>query len=109
MFDDLPRSEQPVVKDLCKAILDAGYIVAIEDGEEIFECTTLEECDDNIGACDMEMISIWETESFVSVGWFFLVYNNGSEGDGMIVINDYGVSDLCDDIYDKLDDTYGDC
>lgn len=36
------------------------------------------------------------------IGFFYLIYSNGSEGEPMILISDYSSNDYCDNIWDAL-------
>lgn len=41
------------------------------------------------------------------VGWFSLIYCNGSEGEPMILISDYSSNKYCDDIWNGLNEKLG--
>ena len=40
------------------------------------------------------------------IGWFYLIYNNGSEGDPMVVICDCTANEFCDTICNDLSARY---
>jgi hypothetical protein len=107
MFEQLPRDEQPVVRGLCQLIFNMGNYVVIDNGEFVVKCSNMDEVNDEIFVCDEETLYI--QDDLQHKGHFSLIYNNGSEGDGMIVIHDYSSNDLCEAIYNKLDEEFGDC
>ena len=109
MFNLLPKDEEPVVRGLCEHIFNMGYTVIIDNGEYLVRCGDMGAIDDEIFACDEEVFLIWSNDDRKSLGSFSLMYNNGSEGDGMIVIQDYSDNELCNAIYNELDDEFGDC
>ena len=37
------------------------------------------------------------------IGWFELIYNNGSEHEPMIVISDYSANDVCEEIMREVE------
>jgi len=108
MFEKLPRDEQPVVRGLCQLIFNHGYYVVIDNGEYVAKCSNMDEINDEIFACDEEVLYI-QSDCNQPRGHFSLIYNNGSEGDGMIVISDYSDNVLCNAIYEDLDSEFGDC
>jgi len=96
-MDNYPPSwERPVLLALVKAILKRGHAVSIwMDDEPIIEGSTdLEEIIKNLAAGDQDELLIGD-----DLGWFSLIYNNGSEHEPMVVISDYSANELCEDIY----------
>jgi hypothetical protein len=91
-----PKWERPVLLALVKAILKRGHAVSIwMDDEPIIEGSTdLEEIIRNLAAGDQDELLIGD-----DLGWFSLIYNNGSEHEPMVVISDYSANELCEDIY----------
>jgi len=108
-----PKWERPVLLALVKAILKRGYAVDIEmEGEQIITFSeNLEEIIKNLAAGDMDCLIVRRTddvlgddgEHFPNVGWFDLIYNNGSEHEPMIVISDYSPNDVCDEIVREVE------
>ena len=104
----LPKHERPVVTALLTAILAAGtailaagMTITINDGEEdIVTSDKLTELQAELGGTGEDYIV---TEN----GSFYLIYNNGSDYDPMIVITDYTSTDFCDKIWNTLNDKYG--
>ena len=91
-----PKWERPVLLALVKAILKRGHSVSIwMDDEPIIEGSTdLHEVIKNLAAGDQDELLIGD-----DLGWFSLIYNNGSEHEPMVVISDYSANELCEDIY----------
>jgi len=108
-----PKWERPVLLALVKAILKRGYAVDIEmDNEQIITFSeNLEEIIKNLAAGDMDCLIVRRTDdvldddgsAFTNVGWFNLIYNNGSQHEPMIVISDYTANDVCDEIMREVE------
>ena len=97
----LPENERPVVTALLTALIAAGKTITIYDGEEDLVTS------DKLTELRPELAGTGEDYITFDGGFFWLIYNNGSEGDPMIVIADYSANDLCDDIWNKLNRKYG--
>ena len=99
-----PKWERPVLLALVKAILKRGYQISIylEDEPMIEHSSDLAEVIKNLAAGDLDSLVI-ETDGGNSVGWFSLIYNNGSEHEPMIVISDHSDNALCDEIYAEVE------
>jgi hypothetical protein len=91
-----PTWERPVLLALVKAVLKRGHSVSIwMDDEPIIEGSVdLEEIIKSLAAGDQDELLIGD-----DLGWFSLIYNNGSEDEPMVVISDYSANELCEDIY----------
>ena len=100
-----PKWERPVLLALVKAILNRGYQISIylEDEPMIEHSSDLAEVIKNLAAGDLDSLVI-ETDGSNSVGWFSLIYNNGSEHDPMVVISDFSDNDLCNEIMSDIDE-----
>ena len=97
----VPANERPVITALLKAIINKHGAVTINDGEDdLITSTNLSMLQSELGGTGEDYIS------FVG-GAFWLIYDNGSEQDPMIVISDYSANDACDDIWNNLNATYG--
>ncbi len=97
----LPTNERPVVTALLTAILAAGKTITIFDGEEdIITSDKLTELRPALAGTGEDYINF-------DGGWFWLIYDNGSEQDPMIVIADYTVSELTEKIWNDLNEKYG--
>ena len=111
----VPKHERPVVGALTKALLDRGYTLAIHDGEE-WACkrtTRYTKLRPMFGHAGEDWLVVYDTEG-QRVGSWYLIYDNGSEGDPMVVISDYSwvpSTDYCqtaDEIWNELQAKYED-
>ena len=97
-----PKWERPVLLALVKAILKRGYDVSIYLEDECLckRSQDLSEIIKNLAAGDMDSVVIKHPDcaSNALIGWFDLIYNNGSEHEPITVISDYSANDLCDEI-----------
>ena len=81
------NAERNAARKVVKALLGAGYVVSINDGEE----TTVERSADKkelfaaLWTTDEDYILAHDKETGKQVGWVYLVYGNGAED----LINDY--------------------
>ena len=98
----VPTNERPVITALIQAILDLGYSISVSDGEEtvIENSTNHAEIRSELGGTGEDLINF-------DSGYFYLIYNNGSEDDPMVVIADYSANDICDTIWNKLNEKLG--
>jgi len=98
-MDNYPPSwERPVLLALVKAILKRGHTISVylEDEPMIERSGDLDEIIRNLAAGDQDTLMIDDH------GCFWLIYNNGSEHDPMVVISDYSANDLCEEIYSEV-------
>ena len=92
--------DRKAVMALIDTILTLGYSITINDTEDDVITKSTDEL-----AIRKEMAGAGEDEVLVHdddgkiVGWFFLIYDNGSEGDPMVVICDYSSNEICDEIW----------
>jgi len=103
-----PKWERPVLLALVKAILNRGHQISIylEDEPMIEHSSDLAEVIKNLAAGDLDSLVI-ETDGGNSVGWFSLIYNNGSEHDPITVISDHSANDVCDEIMREVEQEVG--
>ena len=94
-----PKWERPVLLALVKAILKRGHTISIylEDEPMIEYSSDLEEVIKNLAAGDQDTLMIDDH------GCFWLIYNNGSEHEPMVVISDHSANPLCDEIYAEVE------
>lgn len=94
-----PKWERPVLLALVKAILKRGHTISIwmEDEPMIERSTDLAEIIKNLAAGDQDTLMI------DGHGCFWLIYNNGSEHEPMVVISDYSANDLCEEIMREVE------
>jgi hypothetical protein len=104
----VPTWERPVITDLCKALLGRGYYLAVHNGVEYESKRTNKwhSLRPHFGSTGEDALVVWEPQEDGSrkrLGSFYLIYNNGSEGDPMIVISDYGwTDDEAGEVFDAI-------
>jgi hypothetical protein len=103
-----PKWERPALLALVKAILKRGHTISIylEDEPMIEHSGDLAEVIKNLAAGDLDSLVI-ETDGGNSVGWFSLIYNNGSEHEPMIVISDHSANEVCNEIMREVEQEVG--
>lgn len=105
---DVPKHERPVVTALLTACLAGGEnTISVYDGEEwsVKRTKSISKITDQLGAAEEDQLVIRNANK-EQIGWFWLIYNNGSEGDPVIVIADYTANDFCDEIHNVLMSRY---
>ena len=97
----VPQHERPVLGQLIKLAIKQGE-VSIYDGEEyaIRRSTEYAAIKCQLGHSGEDVLEIHNGEDYL--GMFYLIYNNGSHDDPMIVICDYTDNAICNDIYNAL-------
>jgi hypothetical protein len=104
--------DRKVIYALVKKVLADGYSISINDGED----TTVEFSTDRVEILKA-MTSTGEDYLMVNsgskeLGYFYLIYDNGSDDEPMVVISDVGYSNTpegryCSDLYEALDQQFG--
>ena len=102
-----PKWERPVLLALVKAILKRDLSVTIYcegdyDDPVIEGSTDLEEIVKNLAAGDLDKLTLTTSDGMHS-GYFYLIYNNGSEHEPMVVISDYSARAVCNEIYAEVE------
>lgn len=100
--------ERPVIQKTVDLCLQDSGAVSIWDGEELSvqRSTNRMEILKNLAQTDMEQLEVYDKDGKFR-GWFLLIYNNGSENEPMVVISDYSANDWTENVYRKLDETFG--
>ena len=103
----VPKHERPVITMLIQEALARGYRVTVNDGVEdvLKDSLSLRAVQKELGSTGEDWVSFY-SPLLQRVGAFYLIYNNGSEGDPMIVIADHIDNALCNEIYDKISAKY---
>lgn len=102
-----PKWERPVLLALVKAILKRDMSVTIYcesdyDDPVVEESTDLEEIVKNLAAGDLDKLTLTTSDGMHS-GYFYLIYNNGSEHEPMVVISDYSARAVCNEIVREVE------
>jgi hypothetical protein len=103
----VPTWEHPVISALIKAALIGGNTVSVYDSEEyvLKRSDSLQAIRSSLGGAGEDQLLIRDREG-EQIGWFWLIYNNGSEGCPMVVISDYSANEYCDGIWNTLSARY---
>jgi hypothetical protein len=103
----VPKHERPVLSALLTMALKDGNTVSLHDGEEwaVRNSTSINEVRTEMGACEEDSLIVRNSDG-VPIASFILIYNNGSEGDPMVVIADYSNNDFTNAIYNSLFEQY---
>ncbi len=88
---------------LIREILDAGYSVTVNDGEDdcLVESKDFAEILESMSQSGEDVIIPCDSAG-EGVGWFYLIYCNGSEGDPMICMSDMSANPICEAIDNKV-------
>tara|TARA_R110000868_G_scaffold411439_1_gene703945 strand:- start:1978 stop:2334 length:357 start_codon:yes stop_codon:yes gene_type:complete len=79
--------DRKVTKLLVKTILANGYSITVNDGEEntLHQSTNKAEILTALTTTGEDYIKFYKDDNYI--GWFYLIYHNGSENDPMVVIS----------------------
>ena len=88
---------------LIREILDAGYSVTVNDGEDdcLLESRDFAEILEAMSQSGEDVIIPCDSAG-EGVGWFYLIYANGSEGEPMICMSDMSANPICMAIDNKV-------
>lgn len=88
---------------LIREILDAGYSVTVNDGEDdcLVESKDFAEILEAMSQSGEDVIIPCDSAG-EGVGWFYLIYCNGSEGEPMICMSDMSANPICEAIDNKV-------
>jgi len=103
----VPTNERPVLSALITAALQGGNTISVNDSEEYIlkRSTSINAIRSALGSSGEDTVLI-RNSAGDQLGWFWLIYNNGSDGDPMIVIADYSSNDYCNQIWNALSARY---
>ncbi len=104
-------AERPVLQALVNlALVDPGNTVSVNiAGEyeyEIEDSQDPQEILSNMALGDEDEFQVKDKDGNY-MGWFYLIYNNGSDHDPMVVISDYSCSDYSEGIWNTLNENFG--
>lgn len=105
----VPKHERPVLSKLIKlALEDEGNTISVFDTEEWVVSKSRDQAliRSMLGHAEEDSIRVRNGSGEV-IGWFYLIYNNGSDNDPMVVISDYSANEFSDTLINKLDAQYG--
>lgn len=100
--------ERPVIQAAVDMFLEDDNAVSVWDGEEL----SVQGCRDkayilkNLSQTGEDTVEVYNKDGDIR-GWFYLIYNNGSENEPMIVISDYSSNEWSERVYRRLDERFG--
>ena len=96
--------DRKCARALITAIIASGDKVTVLhcEGLELSRSQHILECLKAMAATGMDTIRVRDGKTDVVKGAFSLIYDNGSEGEPMILISDYSANDYCESIYNKV-------
>lgn len=96
MYESLSNHNKIELQAFVEVALRAGYELSVEDGDGEWSAPsrTYSDIMEQVGEMDFDMVALHRNEE--RVGWFMLVYGNGS-GE---LISDYTVTPACQSVYD---------
>lgn len=94
--------EQFYARKLVRNILDRGYAISVNDGEE---WTVVHSSDEALimgalGTTEADVIKMMDPLDYKALGMFYLVYGNDPEGEE--VISDFTANNLCETIWREV-------
>lgn len=94
--------EQFYVRKLVRNILERGYTISVNDGED---WTVVDSPDETrimgaLGTTDEDIIKMRDPLDYKALGIFYLVYGNDPEGEE--VISDFTANGLCENIWREV-------
>ncbi len=105
----VPVHERPVITALLTKLIEAGKVITVDDGEEdvVEKTNKIPEIRPELAGTGEDRIYYCDPNDEKYDGYFYLIYNNGSEGDPMVVIADYTVNELAEKIWKEIYDNHG--
>ena len=93
------NADDLVIRVLVRTIIDSGYNITINDGEEeiLSNSFTPSEIFESLTSTGEDFITVFKDTQYI--GWYHLIYNNGSDEEPMVVISDYTVKEEIENIY----------
>jgi hypothetical protein len=96
-------AERPVLNALVNlALADTGNSVSVSiAGEYEYEVQNSRDPQEILSN-----MALGDEDEF-QLAWFYLIYNNGSDYDPMVVISDYSANDYAEGIWNTLNENFG--
>jgi hypothetical protein len=103
-----PPHERPVLQKLTDMCLENDNRVSVWDGEELSVqgCNNKANILKNLAQTEMDQLEVFDKGGNY-LGFFSLIYNNGSEREPMVVISDYSANEWTENVYRRLDEAFG--
>ena len=94
--------EEFYVRKLVRNIIQRGYTISVNDGEEwtVIDNRREEVIMPALGTTDIDYIRIKDPLDYKTLGTFMLVYGNDPEGEE--VVSDYTANRICENIWREV-------
>ena len=104
MYEGFSQGKRRAAKALVKIILERGYNISVNDGEEwaCRRCANFASIIEAIGNTGEDHLTIGKVGP--GHGWFYLIW--GNEEDGSTLVSDYADNEVCNDIWDKWNERF---
>ena len=95
------------MRHLIRQLLFAGCYIELFDGEEQCLINQVKKSDDihdilyAMSSTGEDVVTAFDKKG-KQLGWFYLIYNNGSDDDAMVCISDYLANQFCEEIYSEV-------
>lgn len=98
------HDDRHYVHILVKDILSRGHHISVFDGEEYALCASNDLLNILMAMSHTgeDWLYVKNAETGEHLGHFYLIYDNGSEGDPAVVCSDHSNNELCHNIIDKI-------
>ena len=97
-------ADRVAVQTLIDELLSRNCSVSVNDGEEtcLYLSDDYVEILEHLTSTGEDYVSAYASDG-LPLGWFYLIYQNGSEGNPMIVISDYLDTKFCGSVYQAVE------
>lgn len=108
MMENLPEycntDDRRFVHALISELLSANCTVSINDGEEdcLERSSDLVQILNALSSTGEDVVTPLDVDGN-ELGWFYLIYDNGSENEPMVCCSDYLANEFCESVWQKLD------
>jgi len=98
------HNDRKVARHLIRQLIFAGCYIELFDGEEQCLINQLKKSDNihdilyAMSSTGEDVVTAFDKKG-KQLGWFYLIYDNGSENDAMVCISDYLANQFCEEIY----------
>ena len=96
--------DRVAVQILIDELLSRNCSVSVNDGEEtcLYLSDDYAEILEHLTSTGEDFVSASASDG-LPLGWFYLIYNNGSEGNPIVVISDFLDTKFCGSVYQAVE------
>ena len=102
------HNDRKVARHLIRELCFEGYYIELFDGEEDViinqtkKSNSVNDILDEMSSTGEDVIKAFDKKG-KQLGWFHLIYHNGSDDDAMVCISDYVANAFCENIYQQVE------